>query len=199
MEKDLAKELAEKLAQLPDTPETRRKALILKKHLLGDEQGRIEVAEIEEGIFSDMFNEQDAALGERLFNLIKEEFQLTNTKDLMDLHLMIINYLKTRRLHRVDVKNDPKLQSMYAAVIQRFTSTYSKLGADLGVTRQQRLVRKVVTEDESGSITTMFANVEQYEKDHPEEVDIWKKQKKPEKKQKKDLLVSSKKSAKKKS
>ena len=166
---EVIEQLATDLAQLPNTPEMRRKALLLRKYLVAEESGRTKLGEIQAGIFSDSFSEEEAALGNRLFNLIKDEFQLENTKDLMDLHLMIMNYLKTRRLMGLEFDNI-KLKNALASIIKKFTDAYSALGRDLAINRQQRLIRKIEYEDETGSITKIFASVQQYEEEHPEEV-----------------------------
>jgi len=168
MDKEL-QELNKALQNLPDTPETRRKALLLKRYLIADQDAQTRFKEIEYGIFSEIFSEEESALGERLFNLIKEEFQLESTKDLMDLHLMIMNYLKTRRISRIQV-NDLKLKNIVASIAKKWQDNYSSLGKDLAISRQQRLVRRLEYEDETGSITKIFASIGDYERDNPEEV-----------------------------
>ena len=168
VEKEL-KELNKALQNLPDTPETRRKALLLKRYLIAEKDAATRFAEIESGVFSDVFSEDEAALGEKLFNMIKEEFQLESSKDLMDLHLMIMNYLKTRRVMRLRV-NDLKLKSLVASIAKKWQDNYASLGKDLAISRQQRLVRKLEYEDETGSITKIFASIGDFEKEHPEEI-----------------------------
>ena len=168
MDKQL-QELNKALQNLPDTPETRRKALLLKRYLIADQDAETRFKEIEYGIFSEIFSEEESALGERLFNLIKDEFQLESTKDLMDLHLMIANYLKSRRIMKIQV-NDLKLKNIVASISKKWQDTYSALGKELAISRQQRLVRRLEYEDETGSITKIFASIGDYEREHPEKV-----------------------------
>ena len=118
-------ELNVALQNLPDNPETRRKALLLKRYLIADDDAKTRIADIESGIFSDMFSIEEASLGERLFNLIKDEFNIESTKDLMDLHLMIMNYLKTRRIMKIQV-NDLKLKNIVASLAKKWQDKDSR-------------------------------------------------------------------------
>ena len=159
-------ELAKKLAALPDNEETRRRALLLKEFLITDEHAKTQIADINNGLFNDALRKDEAALAERLFDNIKTEFEIDTQKDLMDLWLMISYFIKTKRFMRIDPKDTDQARKL-ASITKQFTDSYASLGRELGLSRQQRLVRKVTTVDEMGSITELFAGLSQHEVDTP--------------------------------
>ena len=159
-------DLAEKLKNLPDNEETRRKALLLKEFLVADENAKTRIADIDNGIFRDTLNSSESAIAEKLFGSIKEEFEIATQKDLMDLWLMIALFVKTKRFIRID-SDDLKTVNTIASIQKKFLDSYGQLGRELGITRQQRLVRKVSVSDDTGSITELFAGITQVEMDTP--------------------------------
>ncbi len=170
-------ELAEKLKNLPNNEETRRKALLLKEFLVADENAKTRIADIDNGIFRDTLNSSESAIAENLFGSIKEEFEINTQKDLMDLWLMIALFVKTKRFIRLD-SDDLKTVNTIASIQKKFLDSYSQLGRELGISRQQRLVRKVSTMDDTGSITELFAGITQVEMDTPKKRKSKKKKKK---------------------
>jgi hypothetical protein len=159
-------ELAKKLAELPDNEETRRRALLLKEFLVTDEHSKTQIADINNGLFRDSLKPEEAAVAERLFENIKTEFEIETQKDLMDLWLMVSHFMRTRRYMRAKVQDTDQTRKL-ASIIKQFNDSYLSIGRELGLSRQQRLVRKVTTVDEMGSITELFAGLSQHEVDTP--------------------------------
>ena len=159
-------ELAKKLAELPDNEETRRRALLLKEFLVTDEHSKTQIADINNGLFRDSLKPEEASVAERLFENIKKEFEIETQKDLMDLWLMVSHFMRTRRYMRAKVQDTDQTRKL-ASIIKQFNDSYLSIGRELGLSRQQRLVRKVTTVDEMGSITELFAGLSQHEVDTP--------------------------------
>jgi len=155
-------DLGKILAELPDNEETRRKALLLREFLVTDENARVQIADIENGVFRDTLNADEAALAERLFNNIKNEFEINSQKDMMDLWLMVALFTKSKRFMRAESK-DVAFINRLASIQKKFLDSYSQLGRELGLSRQQRLIRRVSTMDSTGSITELFAGIAQVE------------------------------------
>jgi len=179
MEKSNYEELAKALSELPDDEDTRRRALLLKEFLVADEHSKTQIADIENGVFRDTLGADESALAERLFDQIKREFEIDSQKDLMDLWLMIALFVKSRRFMRFNSKDVESANKM-ASVLKKFLDAYGTLGRELGLSRQQRLVRRAVQYDDTGSLTQVFAGIEQVEIDTPA------KRKKKRKRKKKD-------------
>ena len=159
-------ELAKQLAALPNTEETRRRALLLKEFLVAEENAKTRIADIDNGIFRDTLSKDEAAMAEMLFTNIKREFEIDSQKDLMDLWLMVAVFIKSRRFMRVNT-NDIDTANKLSSVTKKFMDAYAALGRELGLSRQQRLVRRTVSVDDTGSITELFAGIEQVELDTP--------------------------------
>jgi len=159
-------ELAKQLAALPNTEETRRRALLLKEFLVAEENAKTRIADIDNGIFRDTLSNDEAAMAESLFTNIKREFELDSQKDLMDLWLMVAVFIKSRRFMRFNTK-DVDTANKVSSITKKFMDTYAALGRELGLSRQQRLIRRTVSVDDTGSITELFAGIEQVELDTP--------------------------------
>lgn len=175
-------ELAKALSELPNTEETRRKALLLKEFLVEDELSKRRVADIENGVYRDTLSAEESALAEKLFNNIKTEFRLDTQKDLMDLWLMVAFFVRSKRFLRAKAA-DEKQAKTFASVVKSFADSYSSLARELGLSRQQRLVRRVSKYEDNGSLTQLFAGIEQVELDTPAKR-VAKKDKKKKKKKK---------------
>jgi len=184
MEKSKYEELAKALSELPDDEDTRRRALLLKEFLVADEHSKTQIADIENGVFRDTLGADEATLAERLLEQIKREFEIDSQKDLMDLWLMIALFVKTRRFMRIESK-DTDSANKISSIVKKFLDAYGSLGRELGLTRQQRLVRRSVQYDDTGSLTEVFAGIEQVEMDTP----IKKKAKKRRKKKNDEIEV----------
>ena len=159
-------DIAKQLAALPNTEETRRRALLLKEFLISEENAKTRIADIDNGIFRDTLSSDEAAMAERLFNNIKREFEINSQKDLMDLWLMVATFVKSKRFIRIKA-TDPDVANKISSITKKFLDIYSSLGRELGLSRQQRLVRRTVSVDDTGSITELFAGIEQVELDTP--------------------------------
>jgi len=140
--------------------------LLLREFLVTDENARVQIADIENGVFRDTLNADEAALAERLFNNIKNEFEINSQKDMMDLWLMVALFTKSKRFMRAESK-DVAFINRLASIQKKFLDSYSQLGRELGLSRQQRLIRRVTTMDSTGSITELFAGIAQVEMARP--------------------------------
>jgi len=154
--------IKESLKKLPKDDEYRRRALLLKRYMIEDETAKVAVSDIENGIFNDIFSGEESALASRLFELIKSEFKIKTEKDLMDVYLMIANFIKAKRFlrYRSDALDKENWASMIA---KRFQDEYIVLGRELGLSRKDRLVRKIKQVDSTGSLTEIFAAIDQVE------------------------------------
>ena len=74
--------------------------------------------------------------------------------------------MSSRRYMRAKVQDTDQTRKL-ASIIKQFNDSYLSIGRELGLSRQQRLVRKVTTVDEMGSITELFAGLSQHEVDTP--------------------------------
>jgi len=170
-------ELAKQLAALPNTEETRRRALLLREFLVAEENAKTRIADIDNGIFRDTLSNDEAAMAENLFTNIKREFEIASQKDLMDLWLMVAVFIKSRRFLRFKT-NDIDAANKISSITKKFMDAYASLGRELGLSRQQRLIRRTVSVDDTGSITELFAGIEQVALDTPAKRSKKKKKKK---------------------
>jgi len=178
MESPNFKDISEALKNLPNNDETRRKALLLTEFLTADENAKTSILDIENGLYRDTFSVDESALAERLFLGIKDEFQLESQKDLMDLYLMIANFIKSKRFMRLHDSGNLDDAKRVTSILKSLQDSYASLGRELGLNRQQRLVRRAVRIDETGSITEIFAAIDQQEVLSPKKKAIKRKKKK---------------------
>lgn len=160
------KKMSKLVSEIPDSSENMRKARILKKFLVEDEKGHIQIKEMEEGMFEKFIPDETlAAVARNLFVKWKEENNITKSYDLGNLYLLVMNYIKTLMANelvmkyfsegKLKAKEGRKLLKLSNKLDGNYQRLAAALGSDLAMDRKSRMKKKVKATNELGESITM--------------------------------------------
>lgn len=160
-------EVSKLVSEIPDSSNNMRKARILKKFLVEDEKGHIQIKEMERGVFEKAIPDETlAAVARNLFVKWREENNITKSYDLANLYLLVMNYVKTLMVNELIMKNlsEGKLKDKEGRQLiklsNRLDSNYQRLassiGVDLAMDRKSRMKKKLKATKSDGESITMI-------------------------------------------